>query len=206
MTRPGKSRGRSNSRRSRRACSSSNLFTTFAANLGEGSVLTWGFQNMAVTAALRRGSGATCSRSCPRVLFLLPFADNSPVLTWRFPEYGGDGSAAQGRQSNVHNIHSSRAAFAAVADEGSVVAAHPSVRVCMCYFAWRWICCDLERSTPLQRRQKFLRTSWNACHLKCPWLQRGVVPQRSHRGACSPDLGPWLRQILQRVTRGNKTH
>ena len=86
---------------------------------------------------------------------MLPFADDSPVLTWRFPEYGGDSSAAQGRQSNIHNIHSSRAAFAAVADEGSVVSAHPSVRVCMCYFAWRWICCDLERSTPLQRRQKF---------------------------------------------------
>ena len=202
MTRPGKSRGSSNSRRSRRACSSSNLFTTFAANLGEGSVLTWGFQNMAVKAALRRGSGATCSRSCPRVLFLLPFADDSPVLTWRFPEYGGDSSAAQGRQSNMQNIQSSGTAFAAVADEGSVASAHPSVRVCVCYFACRWICCDLEQSTPLHRQQKFLCASWNACHLKWPWLQRGAEPSR----ACSPDLGPWLRQILQRVTHGNKTH
>ena len=137
---------------------------SFAAILGDGSVVAWG----------RAACGGDCSavqgqlknvqqiRACRRA-FAAILSDGS-VVTWGDRDHGGDGSAVQGQLKTVQQIQATASAFAAVLEDGSVVtwgdtdrggdssavqgsakecAADSSLSRCFCCYSWRWICCNL---------------------------------------------------------------
>eukprot|EP00439_Symbiodinium_sp_Y106_P061099 s1651_g9.t1 len=94
----------------------------FAAVLGDGSVVTWGFavyggDRSAVHDQLKNVQQIQANRGA----FAAILQDGS-VVTWGWAEHGGDSSDVQDQLKNVHQIQASDTAFAAILGDGSVVA------------------------------------------------------------------------------------
>ena len=94
---------------------------SFAAILGDGSVVTWGSagkggNSSAVQDQLKNVTQIQASRRA----FAAILGDNS-VVTWGDAGYGGDSSAVQNQLRNVQQIRASDSAFAAILGDGSVV-------------------------------------------------------------------------------------
>ncbi|OLP97881.1 hypothetical protein AK812_SmicGene19724 [Symbiodinium microadriaticum] len=94
---------------------------SFAAILGDGSVVTWGSaahggDSSAVQDQLKNVQQIQASDAA----FAAILGDGS-VVTWGSAAHGGDSSAVQDQLENVQQIQASRFAFAAVLADGSVV-------------------------------------------------------------------------------------
>ena len=95
--------------------------STFAALLGDRSVVTWGD-------AARSGDSSAVQEQLKNVqhiqaslgAFAAILIDGS-VVTWGDVDYGGDSSAVQDQLKNVQQIQASHQAFAAIRGDGSVV-------------------------------------------------------------------------------------
>ena len=95
--------------------------SSFAAILGDGSVVTWG-------AAEEGGDSGEVEEKlkdvqqiqASRAAFAAILGDRS-VVTWGLAVYGGDSSAVQGQLTNAQQIQATDGAFAAIVGDGSVV-------------------------------------------------------------------------------------
>ncbi|CAE7290395.1 unnamed protein product, partial [Symbiodinium sp. KB8] len=93
----------------------------FAAILGDGSVVTWGYgvfggDSSAVQGQLKNVQHIQATAGA----FAAILGDGS-VVTWGFPSLGGDSSAVKDQLKNVQQVQASDAAFAAILGDGSVV-------------------------------------------------------------------------------------
>ena len=94
---------------------------SFAAILGDGSVVTWGDassggDSSAVQDQLKNLQQIQASGAA----FAAILGDGS-VVTWGHADFGGDSSSVQAQLKNVHQILASGSAFAAILRDGSVV-------------------------------------------------------------------------------------
>ena len=89
---------------------------SFAAVLGDGSVVTWGYGACSVRDELKNVQQIQASNSA----FAALLGDGS-VVTWSRALFGGDSSSIQDQLKNVQQIQASSAAFAAIRADGSVV-------------------------------------------------------------------------------------
>ena len=92
----------------------------FAAILEDGSVVTWGDARRH-----RRQfeiSSGVCSKFRPHLGPLLRFWQMDSVVTWGLADFGGDSSAVRDQLRGVQQIQSTCRAFAAILEDGSVVA------------------------------------------------------------------------------------
>ena len=94
---------------------------SFAAILGDGSVVTWGGATVggdstAVQGQLKNVQHIQASSSA----FAAILGDGS-VVTWGFAGYGGDSSTVQDQLKHVQQIRACDVAFAAILRDGSVV-------------------------------------------------------------------------------------
>ena len=151
---------------------------SFAAILGDGSVVTWGIadsggDSSAVQDQLKNVQQIqAASRAFAAIL-----GDGS-VVAWGRADIGGDTGAVQCQLQSVQQIQASDTAFAAILGNGSVVtwgdagsggdssAAQGQLKnvwqIQASFHSWRWIGCDLG-SASLWRRQQCCAGSADSC-------------------------------------------
>ncbi|OLQ11826.1 hypothetical protein AK812_SmicGene4292 [Symbiodinium microadriaticum] len=94
---------------------------SFAAILGDGSVVTWGrAEHGGNSSAVQDQLKNVQQIQASHFAFAAVLADGS-VVTWGSAASGGDSSAVQDQLKNVQQIQASNGAFAAIVGDGSVV-------------------------------------------------------------------------------------
>ena len=132
---------------------------SFAAILGDGSVVTWGYPKFGDSSTVQSQLKNVQRIQATHAAFAAIVGDGS-VVTWGGSGVGADSSSVQDQLKHVQQIQASSAAFAAILDDGSVVtwgaagfggdsssaeecAADPSLWRRFCCHSYRWIRCQL---------------------------------------------------------------